>query len=402
MSLLTDTKARNVKPGDKPIPHGGVAGLVLHPSLTKGHGKWVLRYVSPMTGKRRNAGLGTYPDISILEASKLAAQMRELIKRNEDPLEIKRAEVQQNKILTFKEASYIVHKNLSQAWKNKKHINQWISTLEMYAFERLGQLKLDKITPAIVADTLKPIWLDLPETASRVKQRIHAVLGWAVANGFCVSNPVDVVSHILPTQPSKKSRTEHQPAMAWADIPEFVSKYLQTENRYDISRKMLLLLILTACRSGEIRGMKWEEIDFDMKIWTIPADRMKAKVLHRIPLTHEAIELILSMKGLHDQLVFPSPQKQTIVSDMALTSLLRRVEAKSTSEGRIATAHGFRSSFRDWCSEKGYARDLAERALAHAINNQVEAAYHRTDLLEQRREMMQEWSDFVLRDIRRK
>ena len=142
--------------------------------------------------------------------------------------------------------------------------------------------------------------------------------------------------------------------------------------------------------------MKWSEVDWEQKIWTLPAERMKAKQLHRVPLAPRAIALLENMRGLHSELVFPSPRAQVPVSDTTLTMFLRRAKAPSTTEGRYATAHGFRSSFRDWCSEQGYARDLAERALAHSIQNQVEAAYHRTDLLDQRRPMMEAWADFIM------
>ena len=157
---------------------------------------------------------------------------------------------------------------------------------------------------------------------------------------------------------------------------------------------MLELLILTAARSGEIRGLRWPEVDLKAAIWTIPADRMKAKQPHRIPLANRAVEILKKQQGMHDELVFPSPRKQVELSDMVLTAFLRREKAASDTPGRVATAHGFRSSFRDWCSEHGYSRDLAERALAHTVSNKVEAAYHRTDLLEQRRPMMDAWEIF--------
>ncbi|MCG9115321.1 site-specific integrase [Laribacter hongkongensis] len=220
-------------------------------------------------------------------------------------------------------------------------------------------------------------------------------MAWGWAHGHCAANPVDAVGFLLPQQPGKAVRTEHQPAMPWRDIPAFVAEHLAGAARFDTTRAMLEFLILTAARSGEVRGMTWNEVDFDASVWTVPADRMKARLPHRIPLSDRAVEILRSQEGLHEELVFPSPRAQTILSDMVLTSFLRRVNAASSTPGRVATAHGFRSSFRDWCSEQGYPRDLAERALAHTVANKVEAAYHRTDLLEQRREMMQCWSDFL-------
>ena len=396
MALLTDTKARHIKPNDKPISHGGVTGLTLHPSSTKGRGKWVLRYVSPVTQKRRNAGLGSYPEISIAEAAKLAQTMREQLSAGNDPLELKKAETTKVVIPTFEEAARKVHAELLPGWRNKKHGKQWISTLEQYVFPTLGTVSLDAITPANVADVLRPSWMTIPETSGRVKQRIHKVMQWAWAHGFCSANPVDVVDHLLPQQVSVSIRTEHQPAMPWKVIPLYIASRVYTEDRYNVTRGLLLFVILTACRSGEARAMEWCEIDFKRKIWTIPPGRMKGGVQHRVPLSQQAIGLLEQMRGLHETLVFPSPRKQTVLSDMVLTSFLRKTKAISDTQGRFAVAHGFRSSFRDWCSEQRYPHDLAERALAHTIRNKSEAAYHRTDLLNERRPMMQAWADYVM------
>ncbi|CAH5170025.1 Prophage integrase IntA [Klebsiella pneumoniae] len=257
-------------------------------------------------------------------------------------------------------------------------------------------MPLNVITPAHVAEALRPIWLEVPETASRVKQRTHAVMQWGWAHEHCTGNPVDVVDHLLPKQPSASVRVEHHPAMPWRLIPSYVAARVYSEERYSISRALLLFVILTACRSGEARAMCWSEIDFKNKIWAVPEKRMKAGVVHRVPLSEQAIAVLERIRGLHDELVFPSPKKQTILSDTVLTMFLRKTEAISDTADRVAVAHGFRSSFRDWCSENGYSRDLAERALAHTVQNKVEAAYHRTDLLDQRRPMMQAWADYVM------
>jgi integrase len=296
---------------------------------------------------------------------------------------------------TFKEAAQILHSDLLPGWKNPKHGQQWINTLSEYVFPKLGAKLLHEIQPGDVAEVLKPIWLTKAETASRVKQRIHAVIAWGWAHGHCQSNPVDVVEHLLAQQPAKAVRTQHHPAMPWREIPNFVQEHLKPGNRPEVTRTLLEFVILTASRSGEARGMTWVEVDFEKKIWTIPAGRMKAKTAHRVPMSPRAVAILEAQKGQHETLVFPSIRDQVELSDMAITSFLRRLKAHSDSPGRVATAHGFRSSFRDWCSENGYARDLAERSLAHAIKDQVEAAYHRTDLLEQRRELMNAWEAFV-------
>lgn len=396
MATLTDAKARSITLESGVIPHGGVTGLTLHPSNTKGSGKWVLRYVSPITQKRRNAGLGSYPEVSIARAAKAALEMRSQIEQGIDPLAEKAKIAKVQKVPSFQDASKALHAELLPSWKNEKHGQQWINTLEQYVFPIIGELLLDQIQPRHIADTLRPIWLEIPETAGRVKQRIHAVMAWGWAHEYCPSNPVDVVQHLLPQQPNKSIRTKHQPAMPWEEIPLFIKKHLREIDHYDATRPMLELLILTAARSGEVRGMTWSEVNFDEKTWTIPAERMKAKVLHRVPLSDRAVEILRSQEGRHEQLVFPSPRKQAELSDMVLTSFLRRTNAKSDTPKRVATAHGFRSSFRDWCSVHGFSRDLAERSLAHTIQNKVEAAYHRTDLLEQRRALLTEWSIFCL------
>ncbi|WP_346778381.1 site-specific integrase [Paraburkholderia sp. Tr-20389] len=193
---------------------------------------------------------------------------------------------------------------------------------------------------------------------------------------------MSVVDHLLPKQNAKK---EHQPAMHWREIPAFARAQLRDIEPGDSTRAAMLFAILTAARSGEVRGATWSEFDLDAGIWTVPGERMKAKETHRVPLSSEALALVRRLKEQkqNETLVFPSPRGK-VLSDMTLTALLRRVKAVSDPLGRVATLHGFRSSFRDWASESGYARDLAERALAHTVANKVEAAYRRTDLLEQR------------------
>lgn len=396
MTLLTDVKARSIIPGTPAIAHGGVTGLTLLPSATrKGEGKWVLRYVSPVTGKRRNAGLGTYPQVGIALAGKLAREMREQIAIRQDPLVNKAGEAAKPEMPTFQQAAEQVHTEMKPGWRNVKHAQQWINTLVDYALPKIGSMPMDQLQPRHIADVLRPIWLEKAETASRVKQRLHAVMAWGWAHGFNQANPVDVVNHLLPLQPSKTIRQEHQPAMPWPEVPKFVAAELASAGELDVTRRTLLFLILTAARSGEVRAMTWDEVDLSNGVWAVPAERMKAQQIHRVPLSEQALTLLKAQAGRHAELVFPSIRARTVLSDMTLTALLRRLETTSDTKDRVATAHGFRSSFRDWSSEKGYARDLAERALAHTVKSQVEAAYHRTDLLEQRRPMMQAWADFV-------
>ena len=237
MSLLTDLKARKMSPGGPAVPHGGVTGLTLLPSSSqKGHGKWVLRYVSPVSGKRRNAGLGSYPEVGIASVGKLAREMREQIARGLDPLDLRAAEEAKHRTPTFKEAASQMHTELKPGWRNAKHAQQWINTLEQYVFPKIGSVPLDQISPRHIAEVLRPIWLEKAETASRLKQRLHAVMAWGWAHGFNQANPVDVVPHLLPGQPSKTIRQEHQPAMPWKIAPSFIREELHWPRPDDVSR----------------------------------------------------------------------------------------------------------------------------------------------------------------------
>ena len=399
MLQITEMKARNIKPGSKPVADGTVAGLRLEPGRTRGRGKWILRFVSPVTGKRREMGLGVYPATLIADARTRGLTARQLIGSGKDPIDERDAATAARKAtaeaLTFEHAALKVHEELKPGWKNPKHADQWISTLRQYAFPKISKKKVASLAPTDFAEMLRPIWLDKPETASRIKQRCHTILKWCWAHGFVQSNPLDVVDFLLPQQPGKRERTKHHAAMPWQDVPDFVSRALSASDS-NATRALLEFVILTAARSGEARAMTWGEIDLKEKVWTIPASRMKAKVQHRVPLSTRAVAILKSQRRLYPEadLVFPSP-RGLVLCDMALTSFLRSYSAHSGDQGRVATAHGFRSSFRDWASENGYPRDLAERALAHTIANQAEAAYHRTDLLERRRNMMENWADHV-------
>lgn len=399
MANLSNLQANNIKPDDKPIADGTVTGLWLHPGKIKGHGKWILRFVSPQTNKRRDMGFFTYPEVSIADARKAALAARELIRNGGDPIDARKADTTDRKrdagALTFEKASRQCHDDNKSGWRNSKHAAQWITTLETYVFPHIGSRKVDSLKAKDFADALRPIWLDKAETASRVKQRCSAVMDWCAAQELITGNPVGVVAKLLPKQPKARERVLHQPSMPWRRAPDFIVDHLRT-GQSNVSKMMLEFLILTAARSGEVRAMVWSEVDLDARVWTVPAERMKAKTEHRVPLSGRAVEMLTAQKtaAAHATLVFPSPSGN-VPSDMILTKFLRDHNVESSEPGRTATAHGFRSSFRDWASENGYNRDLAERALAHTVRNQTEAAYHRTDLLDQRRGMMEAWSLFV-------
>lgn len=352
MSQLTDTRARSITSKDKPLAAGGVPGLYLFPSSTRGRGKWILRFVSPVTSKRRDMGLGTYPEVGIAAARRAGLEARELIRKGTDPIEYRKAlEAEKRSKLelpTFEVAARIVHAEIKVGFKNRKHVDQWLNTLETYAFPVIGFRLVTELKAADFAEALRPIWLSKPETASRVRQRCDTVMIWCAAQDYIVASPVEVVSKLLAKQPSKRERVEHHPAVPWRDIPKFVQTFLGSK-KTSASKLMLELLILTAARSGEIRGMEWKEIDFQTATWTIPASRMKAKASHRVPLPPRAVQILTEQHQVatESMLVFPS-RCNTLLSDMTLTKLLRDGKVQSDVPGRIATAHGFRSAFRDW------------------------------------------------------
>jgi integrase len=394
---LTDLAAKKIAPGGKPMADGTIPGLRLEPGSIKGKGKWILRFVSPMTDKRRDMGLGTYPEVGIVEARDLGMAARKLVATGKDPIAEREVDKANRKAIaeamTFEQAALKVHEEQKPGWKNAKHTDQWINTLRVYVFPTIGKRKVADLTVEDFADVLRPIWRTKPETASRVKQRCYAVVKWCQAKKLVTGNPVDIVIPLLSKQPRKRNR-KHQPAMPWRDVPAFADNL--RAGPYKVTRALLEFVILTAARSGEARAMTRDEVDFDAKVWTVPASRMKAEQLHRVPLSERAIEILKAQREKYpdSDIVFPS-QRGLVLSDMVLTKFLRDQKARSNEPGRTATAHGFRSSFRDWASESGYPRDVAERALAHTIKNHAEAAYHRTDLLEQRRAMMEAWANHV-------
>ena len=290
---LKDVKARNIKPGDRPIADGTVSGLRLHPGKDKGHGKWLLRFVSPETNKRRDMGFGVYPEVSITEARKAAASARDLIRDGVDPIDARKTNAQARQrdaqALTFEKAAREVHEDLKPGWQNSKHAAQWITTLETYVFPHIGNRKVENLKARDFAEALRPIWLKKPETASRVKQRCSAVMDWCAAQELVGANPVGVVTRLLPKQASSRERVVHQPAMPWQMIPDFIENVLGA-GKPSLSKTMLEFLILTAARSGEVRAMTWDEVDLDAAVWTVPAARMKAKNAHRVPLSDRAVE----------------------------------------------------------------------------------------------------------------
>ena len=332
-------------------------------------------------GQPVNIGLGAYPVVTLSDARAKALANARLVARGQDP----RQGV--TSVPTLREAADKVIALHAANWKDGgKSAAQWQASLDAYAMPRLGSRPVDRITTVDVMAVVMPIWNEKRETARRVRQRLNAVMKWAVAQGYRDDNPAgDAIGAALPKNSSKR---EHQRALAHGNVAGALRAIRET-NAWASTKLALEFVALTACRSGEVRGAKWCEVDLECATWTVPPERMKAGKEHRVPLSDRALGVLAEARELSDGagLVFPSATGKQL-TDNTLSKLLR--------ENNIdAVPHGFRSSFRDWCGDSGVAREVAEACLAHVVKSQVEAAYARSDLLERRREVMQNWADYV-------
>ena len=377
---LTAVQVRALKtPGRYTDGHG--LYLVVELSGSK---RWLLRIV--IQGTRRDIGLGGANLVTLAEAREKAFAYRKTARDGGDPLAERRKPVET--IPTFAEAVARVFEDNKPSWKNAKHAAQWKTTLETYANPYFGSRPVDQVETPDVLRALSPIWLTKPETARRVRQRIGTVLDWAKAAGYrSGDNPIDGVSRGLPKQ---GEREEHHAALPYAEVPAFVARLRGSSEQGEIARLAFEFLILTATRTSEVLGAAWSEVNDDEALWTVPANRMKAGREHRVPLSSRAVEVLARAKALGSgsALVFPGRSGTKPLSNMVFLMALRRMAVP-------ITAHGFRSSFRDWAAEAtNLPREVAEMALAHAVENRVEAAYRRGDLLAKRREMMEAWAEF--------
>jgi integrase len=380
MGNLTAIQIRNLK---QPGRYSDGDGLILDIGKS-GRASWIVRVQEK--GKRRDIGLGSQASLSLGGAREAAAQIRRDMKAGIDVVAERKKE--HFEIPTFRGAAKLVHEEHKAAWKNGKHQAQWINTLETYVFPAVGDRLVTEIEGPAIRDVLAPIWLTKPETARRVRQRIGAVLDWACAKGFRETEaPMRSVARGLPRQPRKQG---HFAALPFADVPAFLGTLRE---RISVGRLALEWLILTAARSGEVRGCRWSEIDIGKQIWTIPAERMKAGNVHIVPLSGAALDVLTRAKMFRSpisDLVFPGQKPRRPLSDMTLLKILR-------DKGACVTVHGFRSSFRDWVAEEtNYPGEVAEAALAHTIANKVEAAYRRTDFLVKRKALMGDWAMFCV------
>lgn len=377
---LSPIRARNVTEPGRHADGNGLY-LVVDPSGAK---RWLLRIV--VNGKRTDIGLGGLKVVTLAEAREEAARLRKIARAGGDPLAERRAA--RRVTPTFEAAAQTVHAAHKESWKNSKHVAQWINTLTHYAFPFFGKKQVDQIDSADVLKALNPIWLPKPETARRVLQRIRTVFDWAKASGHrSGDNPVDGVSKVLPKQNAARS---HHAALPYAKVSQFIKK-LRLSNANVEGRLAFEFTILTAARTNEVLGAKWEEIDLKKKTWIVPAIRMKAKQEHRVPLAPRCVAILKDARTLSDgkSFVFPGRSPDKPPSNMVFLMLLRRMKRKDI------TVHGFRSSFRDWASEQtNVPSAVCEAALAHTVKDKTEAAYNRTNLFDKRRELMDLWAAY--------
>ena len=377
-SKLTARKVETAKPGK--YSDGGNLYLIVSET---GARKWVLRFT--WRGRAKEMGLGSAASVPLADAREKAASARRKIAQGLNPIDERKRD---GGIPTFGEMADDVREALSAGFRNEKHKAQWKSTLETYAAP-LRAKPVDTIATDDVLAVLKPIWTTKAETASRVRGRIEKVLDAAKAKGFRDGeNPArwrGHLDHLLP-RPSKLARGHHA-AMPYEEVAAFVAKLREREAT---SALALELCILTAARSGEILGMRWSEIDLDKKIWTVPADRMKAGREHRVPLSPRAVAILRQLEKLKTgEFVFPGQARNKPLSNMAMEMVLRRMKIED------ATVHGFRSSFRDWAGNvSSFPREVIETALAHVIGDKAEQAYRRSDALEKRRKLMEAWAAY--------
>lgn len=397
---------------------GGVDGLCLN---VEGNSRvWILRAVvgkrldkdGKLKPHRRDIGLGPYPEVSLAEARAKATELRLQIRNGIDPIRHKREQrealfLQQHREKTFRKCAKIVIEKKTLGLKNEKHIAQWSSTLETYIYPVIGDRLISSITKTDIVAALEPIWIEIHETAKRIRGRIETIFDYAKAMEYFVGdNPAAWKGNLEPILGNLKQESRPHPSLPYEQVAEFIQHLRQKKG---ISSKALEFAILTACRSGEVFGALWKEIDFKNKIWIIPKERMKADKEHRVPLSQVAISLLEQLyQETHtkpDDFIFPTPRSAEMLSDMSLTALIKRMhEQKFKEDGigytdpkqnRVITTHGFRSTFRDWSADKtDYPREVCEHVLAHKLPDEVEAAYLRGAYLEKRKGLMEDWANF--------
>ena len=389
---LSATFVRSKKQSGKYHDGGGLY-LQVTPQLTR---SWLFRYYH---GHDIWMGLGPFPDVPLAKARIDAGHCRAMLREGLDPLaERKRRRTSLRlaaaRNVTFADccSGYIAAYEAS--WRNTKHRDQWETTLATYAEPILGKLAVQDIDTGLVLRVLQPIWYTKTETATRVRQRMESVLNWAAASGYrSGENPArwnGNLKDLLPL-PTRLKKVRNHPALPYLEIHDFVSALRALDG---IAARALEFVILTAARTNEAIGARWEEIDLGAGLWTIPAERMKAAKTHTVPLSPRAVTILKELPELGDEWLFPGHVDGKPLSNMAMLLTLKRMHRTDL------TVHGFRSTFRDWCSEStSYSHEVCEMALAHQIKNQAEAAYRRGDLLEKRRRLMDDWAKYLDKPI---
>jgi integrase len=391
---LTAVAVRTQK---KPGLYNDGGGLYLQVT-EQGAKTWIFRFM--LSGRRRDMGLGAVHTVSLADAREEARRGRQLVRDAIDPIEKRKAErltrcAAAVSVMTFKqcaEAYILAHE---AGWKNDKHAAQWTSTLTVYAYPIIGNLPVDTVDTGLVMKVLDPIWASKTETASRVRGRIEVILDWATVRKYREGeNPArwkGSLDKLLPAR-SKVQKPGHHTALPYDQMPGFM-KALRGQD--GVAARALEFAILTAARTGEVLAASWQEFDLDKRLWTIPAERMKAGREHRVPLSNSALVILKKMSALGDpSYVFPGARKNRPLSNMALLMVLRRMKRDDL------TAHGFRSTFRDWAAEQTtFSSEVAEMALAHAVGSKVEAAYRRGDLFVKRQAIMEDWARYSERPL---
>lgn len=369
--------------------YGDGGGLYLQVSA-RGSKSWIFRY--ERLGRERHMGLGPLHTVSLAEARERARQARLSLAAGLDPIEKRDKEMavlraEQASDLDFDTCAKQYIEAHEAGWRNSKHRQQWENTLRAHASPHIGNIHVRRIDTPLVLKVLEPIWRTKTETASRIRERIERILSWATVRGYREGdNPARWRGHLdemLP-KPTKVKKVKHHPALPFAEVGDFCAA---VRKQMGMSAKAMEFTILTACRTAEVLGARWDEVDFEGQVWTVPAERMKANRPHRVPLVPAALAILEGQKGLDTVLVFPGAKRGKPLSDMAMLTLLRRMNREDI------TVHGFRSTFRDWAAEKtNYPREVAEMALAHTVGSAVENAYRRSDLFDKRRQLMGEWA----------
>ena len=373
---LTPAFVRNVSEAGRYCDGQGLY-LDVRPTGSRG---WIQRLT--IRGRRTELGLGGYPLVSLKEAREKAFANRKLAREGGDPLAERR---RADSMPTFAEATRRVWNQLRPGWRSPEHAQLWISSVERFAVPRIGEMPVSDVTSADVIGILAPIWHEKAPTARKLRQRIRAIMEWAVAMDYRPDNPCDRIGPVLGAQP-KVAR--HMRALPHREVAGAIRTVRDSDAR-PVVKLAFEFLVLTATRSGEVRGAAWKEIDREGRVWTIPTPRTKGNREHRVPLGSRAMEVLGEARALGrgSPLAFPSVGGP--LGSTAMSQLLRGL-------GIAAVPHGFRSSFRDWAAEEtDHPREVAEAALAHMVRNPVEAAYRRTDLFERRRRLMEDWAEYL-------